>query len=140
MAEHFQCPFEKAILSTECGCRFSTRYYVGERTGVACRYAFAHEDCKALMRLLRENARFALGVKDATEALPFGKEKKLLFGGLLGLYSVLDPAGQSTESLRDISGLVARAKVQFEGLGALPYSEIVRFMATYHPRRRGHVR
>jgi hypothetical protein len=136
MTEPLHCPFEKAILSTQCGCTFSTRYQVGERTGVGCESAMARQDCLTFRRLLRENARFALGVKDATEALPFGKERKLLFGGLAGLYEVLDAEGQAGQGMNDIHGLVAHARRQFLDLERVPYDKVVRAVVAYRSPRR----
>ena len=44
-------------------------------------------------QLVRQNARFALKVTDTSERMPFGKEMKVVIGGLIGAGKVLHPEG-----------------------------------------------
>lgn len=136
--DRIKCPFEKVILSTRSGCSMSARYYVGERTGVYCQREEARRDCIDLVKNLRDNARFALKVTDTTDSLPFGKEMKILFGGLEGLRAALDPGAELGGGIADIHALVEQAKVQFDGLRALPYPQLVKAIAAYRSPRRGH--
>jgi hypothetical protein len=89
------CPFEKAITSNRCGCEHSARFAIAERIGAACRSDLAQTNCVTLMALLRERSRFALKLTNTSEKLPFGKELKIMFGGLDGLQGLL----RTTESI-----------------------------------------
>jgi hypothetical protein len=131
------CPFEKAILSTRCDCALAERYVVGERTGVRCRAPPARRDCIDLVKALRDNARFALKVTDTTAGLAFGKEMRILYGGLAGLQRLLDPGATADGRAADIHALVEAARRRYHALDALPYPELVRDIAAYRLTRRG---
>jgi hypothetical protein len=130
-----QCPFEKPILGAFAGCSQSSRVAVGERLGVVCASAVACQNCHTLLALLREHARFALKVADPKAVLPFGKEMKIMLGGLRGLRHALEP-GASDAAIDDIHQTVVRAQESFGSLTALPFSEIVRAIASIRPRDR----
>ena len=91
--DHARCPFEKIILGAYAGCAKARRFAIAERMGVGCSSDIALNNCQTLIKLVRENARFALKVTDTTERLPFGKEMKIMAGGLAGLESVIRRQG-----------------------------------------------
>ncbi|MEW6330133.1 MAG: hypothetical protein AB1560_01600 [Pseudomonadota bacterium] len=136
--DHGRCPFEKAILSAQCACELATRFSVAEQMGVNCRSGIARNNCTTLLALMRERARFALRVTDTSESLPFGKEMKVMIGGLLGLQGLLAPEADAA-GVGNIHALVRQAQEQFGALQALPYQEIVKSINAYQARRRGHV-
>jgi hypothetical protein len=122
-----RCVFEKAILTRCCGCACAARFYLADREGVACEAAPAHNRCSHLLRLLRENARFALKVPVIGGELPHAKELKVQNGGLLGLQHVLRP-DLHAQTVIDVSGLAT--------LEQLPFREIVKSVVAYEGRRR----
>jgi len=130
------CPFEKAITSAQCSCAMAQRYALAERLGVQCGSALAAANCRTLLGLIRSHSRFALKVTDTREALPFGKELKIMIGGARGLQRLLDPA-LTGEVVTDIHGLVQQAQQHFGSLTDLPFQDIVKSVAAYQPRRRG---
>ncbi len=130
-----RCPFEKAILSTQFLCEKAAHIYVGERTGVACRSANARRDCVTLLLRLREASRFALKVTDTARELPFGKEMKIVFGGLTALQALLRDGDSSGSD--SIHSWVNEAKMRYGTLEELPCHEIVRYIAVSGPGRRG---
>lgn len=134
-----RCPFEKPILSAQCDCELAARFSVAEQMGVNCRSGIARNNCTTLLALLRNRARFALKVTDTSDNLPFGKELKVMIGGLLGLQRLLAPAADSA-LVGNIHALVRQAQGQYGSLAALPYQEIVKSIAAFRPRRRGHPR
>jgi hypothetical protein len=136
--DHGRCPFEKAILSAQCACELATRFSVAEQMGVNCRSGIARNNCTTLLALLRDRARFALKVTDTSENLPFGKEMKVMIGGLLGLQGLLAPAPDPAK-VDNIHALVREAQAKYGSLEALPYQEIVKSITAYQARRRGHV-
>jgi len=69
-----RCVFEKAILSRRCDCMCATRFYLADREGIACDASSAHNRCGHLIRLLRENAKFALKITAIEGELPHAKE------------------------------------------------------------------
>lgn len=137
--DHARCPFEKVILGAYAGCAKARRFAIAERMGVECTSDIALNNCRTLIKLVRENARFALKVTDTTERLPFGKEMKIMVGGLAGLEIVVH--GQTEKQpgqldIRDIHDLVQAAQAAFGSLTALPYPEIMKSVAAFQLRKR----
>lgn len=136
--ENIFCPFARTIISTQNGCRHSTRYCVGERVSAACDASIASADCVSLAQLLRENARFALGVTDTAGRLTFGKELKILYGGLAGLQELVSQPSVVGDRVSDIRELVLGALQQYGTLEDIPYQHIVKNISAYQPARRAH--
>lgn len=136
--DHGRCPFEKAILGARCACELATRFSVAEQMGVNCRSGIARNNCATLLALMRNRARFALKVTDTSDSLPFGKEMKVMIGGLIGLQGLLAPEPDAGR-VGNIHALVREAQEKYRSLEALPYQEIVKSITAYQARRRGHV-
>ena len=137
--DHSRCPFEKVILGAYAGCAVARRFAVAERIGVECTSDIALNNCLTLIKLVRQNARFALRVTDTAERLPFGKEMKIMAGGLAGLEAVVHSGieGQLRQpEIRNIHGLVQEAQTVFGSLTALPYPEIMKSVAAFQLRKR----
>jgi hypothetical protein len=130
------CPFAKTILSTRYGCEHSTRFCVAERIGAACTSTQASQQCLALVQALRENARFALQVTDTSGQLPFGKEMKILHGGLAGLHELMPAAGVEDGKIVNIHALVQAVIDEYGTLETIPYQQIVKSVSAYKPVRR----
>ncbi len=129
MDDNPRCPFEKLILSARCDCEMATRYAIAEQMEVACRSGFACNNCTTLLGFMRENARFALKMKDTSGGLAFGKEMKVLNGGLIGLQRLL---GENADGrVRNIHALVQQAQTVYGSLSSIPYREIVKSIAAY---------
>lgn len=133
-----RCPYEKAILSAQCSCEMATRFSVAEQMGVNCRSHLARNNCITLLALMRNRARFALKVTDTSHSLPFGKEMKVMIGGLIGLQAALEDGNHG--EVPNIHGLVQRAQKAYGSLDSLPYHEIVKSIAAFQAKRRGHTR
>jgi len=134
MSDLPRCAFEKPILSAQCRCPLAARSALGEALRVRCQSEAASSRCFALRNLLRDKARFALKVTDTRGKMPFGKELRVMLGGLAGLAEVLEvpDAGQ------DIDALVRLAQARFGSLEQLPFDQVVRQIAATRPRgRRG---
>lgn len=129
------CPFEKPILSARCGCENATRNVQAERISVGCRSPIAQHNCRLLVEMLKERSRFALKVRDPWQDLPFGKQMRVMVGGLTGLRRVLDP--QAAGPVANVHALVCAAQERFGSLDSLPFDEIVRAIAALPPKRRG---
>ena len=139
--DNARCPFEKAILSVQCDCEMATRFSIAEQMGVECRSDIARNNCTTLLVYLRERARFVLKVTDTSAGLPFGKEMKVMLGGLIGLQrQMATEEGAAAARVQNIHALVQQAQAAYGSLDALPYQEIVRTIAAYHGKRRGNVR
>jgi hypothetical protein len=134
--DHGRCPFEKAILSAQCACELATRFSVAEQMGVNCRSGIARNNCTTLLALMRNRARFALKVT-TTKSLPFGKEMKVMIGGLIGLQGLLTTEPDAGR-VGNIHALVREAQEKYRSLEALPYQEIVKSITAYQAKRRGH--
>jgi hypothetical protein len=137
LADYAKCPFEKAILSAQCGCEKSTQFSVAEQMGIACTSDIPRNNCQTLLALMRDRARFALKVTDTSEGLPFGKEMRVIIGGLLGLQRALIPDDSPDHNkVENIYALVKQAQACHGSLESLPYQEIVKSITRYQGRRR----
>lgn len=131
-----RCPFEKPILSAQCGCENATRNVVAERMTVGCRSPIARNNCQLLLEMFKERSRFALKVAATWQDLPFGKQMRVMVGGLTGLQRVLHP--DTTARPDNVHALVGEAQQRFGALESLPFDEIVRSVTAYQPKRRSH--
>jgi hypothetical protein len=119
----------------------ATRFSIAEQMGVECRSDIARNNCATLLVYLRERARFVLKVTDTSAGLPFGKEMKVMLGGLIGLQrQMATEEGAAAARVQNIHALVQQAQAAYGSLDALPYQEIVRTIAAYHGKRRGNAR
>ncbi len=137
--DHARCPFEKVILGAHAGCVVAQRFAIAERMGVECTSDLALNNCLTLLKLLRENSRFALKVTDTSAPMAFGKEMKVMAGGLIGLETVLHGKVEKQPGqpeIKDIHGLVREAQAQFGSLTALPYPAIMPSVAAFQLRKR----
>ena len=136
--DNARCPFEKVILGTHGNCQKSTRFSMAQQMGVACVSDIARNNCLIFLGLMRDRARFALKVTSTAGDLPFGKEMKVMVGGLLGLQRLLIAKGEhDVNKVEDIHALVAQAQAVYGGLESLPYPEIMQSIAAFKTKRRG---
>jgi len=129
--EH-SCPFERALLSRCVACGRSRKLNLAEREAIACGDAAVREHCLTFYRALHDNAQFALKI-NPDAPWPFGKEIRAQCGGVRGLADALDSVSDETT---DIATLVLQAQAQFGASSAFPYSEIMRAVVHYEPRKR----
>src|SRR5512139_4183151 len=129
--EH-SCPFERALLSRCVSCERSRRLNLAEREAIACGDAAVREQCLTFYAALHENAQFALKIgPDAP--WPFGKEIRAQCGGVRGLAESLDAVGDETT---DVAATVLQGLAHFGDHADFPYSEIMRAVVHYEPRKR----
>jgi len=126
------CPFERALLSRCVGCGRSRKLNLAEREAIACGDPVVREHCLAFYQALHENAQFALKV-NPDAPWPFGKEIRAQCGGVRGLASALNAAGDETT---DTAETVLAGVQSLGSCEAFPYSEIMRAVVHYEPRKR----
>jgi hypothetical protein len=131
-----RCVFEKAINARRCTCSQAQRFNLADREGVACVSGHGNLRCQRLLELLRNNASFALQLKEVPGPLPHAKEMKVQIGGMLGLQQLLDPARAGADQVHDINALAHQAERQFKDLAALPFTEIVKSIVHFQVRPR----
>jgi hypothetical protein len=127
------CPFERALLSLCASCCKSRKLLLAEREAISCTEAQANASCQAFHQALHANARFALHM-DPLQPWPFGKEIRAQCGGVKGLNDVLG-ASENTGSI-DIANLVDTALARYGDVSRFPYSEVMRAIVHYEPRKR----
>ena len=132
------CAYEKSVLTNQCRCSQAERFCIAEREGVHCHSDAGQAQCLELLRLLREQARFALRTDEDRGMLPHGKAIRIQVGGLRGLYRSLHPEEPAPEPIPDVYRLIGEAKDEFGSLDALPFSHIMQQVAAFNarPRRR----
>lgn len=58
-----------------------------------------------------------------------------MIGGLQGLQQVVS-SESADPHVPNIHGLIAAAQAKFGGLNAVPFDQVIKGVAAYHPRRR----
>lgn len=131
-----QCPctFEKAVLSSRCGCIHLQRLNIAEREAAACQSPMAQARCTQLLYYFYQNAQFALKLPHLDHQLAHAKAMKLQCGGLVGLQSVLQLQSAGTLQVENIDALITQALNAFEKLEQLPYQTIIKFINHYQVR------
>lgn len=161
----FSCPFERALLSRCVKCQRSRKLNLAEREAIACGDPAVREHCIAFYHALHDNAQFALkinlpqpsshstqpakghvagyppqageGAKIAPKPInalwPFGKEIRAQCGGVRGLAQMLDAEG---DEKTDTAETVLRALDKWGSCAQFPYSQIMRAVVHYEPRKR----
>lgn len=129
--EH-SCPFERALLSRCVGCTRARKLNLAEREAIACGDTAVREHCLTFYRSLHDNAQFALKIS-SDAPWPFGKEIRAQCGGVRGLAAALDCVSDETA---DIAAVVLLARERLGDSDAFPYSEIMRAVVHYEPRKR----
>ncbi len=128
----FSCPFERALLSRCVNCDRSRKLNLAEREAIACGDPEAREHCLHFYQALHENAQFALKIHPDTP-WPFGKEIRAQCGGVRGLAAALGEPGDETT---DVAATVHAAQARYGNCAEFPYSEIMRAVVHYEPRKR----
>jgi hypothetical protein len=128
----YSCPFERALLSRCVSCERSRKLNLAEREAIACGDSMVREHCQMFYQALHENAQFALKV-NPDAPWPFGKEIRAQCGGVRGLAAALDDPGDETT---DVAATVLKSNERFGDCSAYPYSEIMRAVVHYEPRKR----
>lgn len=128
----YSCPFERALLSRCVNCSRSRKLNLAEREAIACGDPAVREHCLTFYQALHENAQFALKI-NPDAPWPFGKEIRAQCGGVRGLANALDAAGDEDT---DIAATVQQGRERFGDCTEFPYSEIMRTVARYEPRKR----
>ncbi|MCA1978322.1 MAG: hypothetical protein LDL19_03715 [Thiobacillus sp.] len=128
----YSCPFERALLSRCVACTRSKKLNLAEREAIACGAPEVRTHCLAFYHALHDNAQFALKI-NPDAPWPFGKEIRAQCGGVRGLAAALGGAGDETT---DIASTVLQGLAEKGDCAAFPYSEIMRAVVHYEPRKR----
>jgi hypothetical protein len=131
------CPYEKALLSTQCNCSQAQRLCIGEREGVQCGSDPAQACCSGFLDWLAEAARFALHSTAGRAGLPHARAMKLQVGGLRGVRAALVPEAPVVTPIADVHALLERALLRYGDLASLPLPILIRQIAAYQGRPRG---
>ena len=105
------------------------RLLLAEREAITCGDEAANQACNTFDEALHHNARFALHM-GSSQPWPFGKEIRAQCGGVLGLKDAL--GGDHA----DVAALVAEGARRYGGIEQFPYSEIMRGVVHYEPRKK----
>jgi hypothetical protein len=128
----YSCPFERALLSHCVSCSRSRKINLAEREAIACGDPAVREHCLTFYEALHENAQFALRISPDAP-WPFGKEIRAQCGGVRGLSAALDG---TADGAADIAATVLQGREHFGDIADFPYSEIMRAVVHYEPRKR----
>lgn len=121
------CVFAKALLHRSAACENAERHDLGERMQLRCRSPVAHTNCRTLLRLGHERARFALRLPGEQRPLTHLQALRLQCGTLAALQQVLD------SEHRDAHRLVLLAHDRHGSLAELPWDRLVSALAAWQP-------
>ncbi|WP_324779971.1 hypothetical protein [Thiobacillus sedimenti] len=128
----YSCPFERALLSRCVACSRSRKLNLAEREAIACGDPDVRTHCQSFYQALHDNAQFALKI-NSDAPWPFGKEIRAQCGGVRGLAEALGNAG---DEATDVAASVLAGRSRHGETAAFPYSEIMRAVVHYEPRKR----
>ena len=128
------CIFAKAILRRCCTCSRSQKLFIAEREAVACKSPGGRQRCEEVLEVLRGKAAFALKLQQIDGPLPHAKELKVQCGGMLGVQESL--THEPSELVADIHQLLENAFAEYGSAETLPYSEVVRTITSFLPRKK----
>jgi len=124
------CPFQKAILSSRCGCEKCHRLSIAERENVACISTSAQKRCVELFENFCKNAKFVFKNIDLEGgAMPHGKAMRVQCGGLFGLAATFVD-GANFPQVDNIDALVTHSLEKYGNMESLPYQNIVKFISS----------
>ena len=130
------CAFEKSILTNRCDCSRAERFCIAEREGVHCTAEEGQQRCLLALKLLREQAHFALRTHEDKATLPHGKAMRIQVGGMRGIQALIEPDATDPDAVPDVYTLLSLAERRYGNLHALPYSTIMPHIASYRGRPR----
>ncbi len=133
MANPTLCPFSKPIIGRWCRCEHAR---VSDRCAgklVCTRAGLYRERCVALAAVLRERARFVLGIGAAEAVLTHAQSMKIRCGGLLGMQRVLALAPDKPPA---VLGVMDAVEERYGSLDAFPFNEIVQDIRAFSHRRK----
>ena len=90
--------------------------------------------CEEVLEVLRGKATFALKLQQVDGPLPHAKELKVQCGGMLGVQESL--THEASELVDDIHQLLENAFAEYGSADTLPYSEVVRTITSFVPRKK----
>ncbi len=128
----YSCPFERALLSRCVSCQRARKLNLAEREAIACGDPAVREHCLTFYNALHDNAQFALKI-NPDAPWPFGKEIRAQCGGVRGLAVALGAEGNENT---DVAETVLRALDALGTCEQFPYSQIMRVVVHYEPRKR----
>ncbi|MFC1589593.1 hypothetical protein ACFL3P_04900 [Pseudomonadota bacterium] len=131
-----RCVFEKALTNNQCKCRLSRHFWLADREGYACKSKEISVNCRDVLEKLRENSRFSLKLPAVGAQLPHNMDLRVQVGGLRGLRAVLG-FDEKDALITDIRALIEQAEKLYDNMDALPYSEIVKSIASFQARKHG---
>ena len=130
------CAFEKSVLTNRCNCSMAERFCIAEREGVHCNSDAGQKRCLKALRLLREQAHFALRTHEDKAILPHGKAMRVQVGGMRGIRALIEPDAADPRAVPDVDALLSSAETVYGNLESLPYSQIMPHIAAYQARPR----
>ena len=131
-----RCIFEKAMTNRRCDCEKKDRKMIATREAIGCLSKHALSNCTTFLNTMRENARFSLKVITIDGPMPHNKELQVQAGGSLQLDKLLFEGHQDYKKAENIYQIVNTAIQHYGSIERFPYSEIVKGIVKYQPRKR----
>ena len=122
------CPFECAILSRTCGCRYAVKHNDPLRQKIYCDADTGNRDCVTTLNHFRKSVNFSLGLARAPNALPRSQAMLLQKGVLIGLQNALDKVVENSR-VNNVYETIHRALKRYGSPQELPQQEIIRSIA-----------
>ena len=133
MSDPTLCPFSKPIIGCWCRCEYAR---VSDRCAgkmVCKRASVQRRRCVKLSDLLKERARFVVGVSESDPVLTHAQSMKIRCGGLTGMRRVL--AFEADKPPRVVT-VIDAVEERYGSLDAFPFNEIVQDIRSFSHRRK----
>ena len=131
-----RCVFEKTILSHRSGCSQSSRFFLADREGIRCNSPEYKQHCAAFLPHLRQKARFALGLHETSDTLPYTQEIRIQTGGMLGLQRIANHDDTEPDHADDISTLICDGLKKYADINNFPFQDIIQSIAKFKGRKK----
>ncbi len=131
-----RCVFEKGLNARRCVCRRARHFLLAGREGYQCASAPRQARCVAYLDLLRQQARFTVGVAQPDGPLPHNKELRIQIGGLQCLKRLLaEQSGEAGNEL-DVDRLLTAAADEYGAVEDIPFERLLSDIVAFQGRRR----
>ena len=130
-----RCVFEKALMTRKCRCSRARNFRLAEREGFGCNHTQAQQRCTELLTLMRNSARFTLGMPTVDGPLPHNKEIRVQVGGMCGLQALCGGQPADDTLVADIDAAIETCIARHGSLQDFPFDQVLPSIAAYEVKR-----
>ena len=131
--QQHKCPFRHPIITRDYGCENAQEVTFREGPGIVCVNNDSWQRCTVLFEALKSAALPAFEVVDDLTEMPASVIRKIQYGGLSALASMLNTQQDSIDNINDVVGCAIDT---YGAVDQLDYEVIVPIIKNYRMRKR----